>query len=258
MFCRTRLIIPALSAILLTSAAYGVPLSGTVIGEWSNPVLTGNLIRATGQAEFFDNTATAQYNVVNSPDGTFGSTLVYGANSVGGQPFSVLTFFGATLSGVPGNTPVKLGTLTFLNGTSSLDSLIFGATLTLSIKDDITVDPLIATAGIVTTENTGFDPNFDADIFYFNVLFPTTFNVYEGNNATIDIYGQFIGDPQIELTSIQLSAGETGGFIGNGIPEPTPEPATVLLTLAGLATLGIRLKSRKNARLFEGPGVHNL
>src|SRR4051812_44724654 len=120
---------------LLAGAAYGGAVTGTVVGQWSDPFLTGNLLLTTRQTQFFDNTASAQYNILNSPDGTFGSALTYGFSTQGsGQPFSVLTFFGATLTSVPGNTPVKLGTLTFLNGTSDLPSLIFGAKLTLSIK----------------------------------------------------------------------------------------------------------------------------
>ena len=246
MFTRTRFVIPALSIFLLTSTVYAGAVSGTVIGQWSNPVLTGNLIDSTGQVQFFDNTATAQFNIVNSPDGSAGSALSYGINTQGGgQPFSVLTFFGATLSGVPSNTPVSLGRLTFLNGTSDLNSLIFGAKLTLTVKNDPTVDPLVANASIVTTQNTGYDPNFDADFFYFDVLFPTTFNVFEGNSATVDIYGQFVGDPQIEITSVQLVPGETGGFIGNGIPEPIPEPATALITMTGLAGFAIAARRRR-------------
>src|ERR1041385_284706 len=106
MFFRTRFIIPALSTIFLTSAVYGHPVTGTVIGQWADPLLTGNLIRNTGQPEFFDNTATAQYHINNSPDGSAGSALTYGIRAVGDpQPFSVVTFFGATLTGVPGNSP---------------------------------------------------------------------------------------------------------------------------------------------------------
>ncbi|MEP7365612.1 MAG: choice-of-anchor K domain-containing protein [Acidobacteriota bacterium] len=253
MFHHSTLITAVLSTGLLTSAAFGGSVSGTVIGQWSNPALTGNLILATGQFQFFDNTTTAYYNIVNSPDGSAGSALIYGASGTSPQPFSVLTFFGSTLTGVPSNTPVLLGKLTFLNGTSDLNSLIFGAVLTLTVKNDPSVDPLEAVASITTTQNTGFDSNFDADFFSFNVLFPTTFNVYEGSNATVDIYGQFIGDPQIELTSLQLEPGETGGFIGNGLPTPTPEPGTLATSLASLAALAIYARKRRRNQTVGEP-----
>jgi hypothetical protein len=246
MFSSTRFVTLILSTILLTTAVYANAISGKVIGLWADPLLAGNLLRTTGQTEFFDNTATAQYHINNSPDGSFGSALTWGIRGVGGpQPFSVLNFFGATLTGVPANSPVSLGRITFLNGTSDLNSLIFGAKLILSIKNDLSVDPLAANVTIVTTENTGFDANFDADYFYFDVLFPKTFNVYEGTNATIDVFGQFVGDPQIQLTNILLIPGETGGFIGNGTPQPIPEPATLVVTMAGLAAVAITARRRR-------------
>src|SRR4051812_13895841 len=132
-----------LASVLLAGSAAANPVGGTIIGSWTNPLLSGNLLRATGQTEFFDNTLTAQYSINNSSDGITGSALVWGANTTP-QPFSVLTFFGATIAGTPPNTPVKLGTLTFLNGSSSLNSLIFGAQLVLSVKNDPSVTPLVA------------------------------------------------------------------------------------------------------------------
>lgn len=232
-------------AVLLSCSAYGSPISGTVIGTWSNPALTGNLLLSNGQPQFFDNTTTAIYSITNSADGLSGSALTYGYNVASPQPFSVLTFFGSTLTNVPGDTPVRLGTMTFLNGTSDLNTLIFGAQLTLSVKNNPSVDPLVATGTILTTQNTGFDPNFDADVFYFDVLFPSTFNVFEGNSATADIYGKFVGDPQIQLTSVQVAPGETGGFIGQGIPSPVPEPESVIMAIAGLAAMAIFSRTRR-------------
>lgn len=232
---------------MLASSAYGEAVTGTVIELWSDPLVTGNLLLSNGQTQFYDNTATGQYHFNNSPEGSFGSALTYGiSSSGGGQPFSVLTFFGNTLTSIPLNTPVLLGTITFLNGTSDLPSLIFGAKLTLTVKGDSSVDPLIANVSILRTQNTNFDVNFDADVFYFDVLFPQTFNVYEGNNATMQVYGMFVNDPQIELTAIELVPGETGGFIGNGIPSPVPQPATMFISLAGLCGIALSVHRRRN------------
>lgn len=243
-----KFIMPTLALALtslLSSPLYGAPISGTVTGQWSNPILSGNLILTDGSTAFFDNSTTAVFSVLNVTDGSGPSTFSSGAFPDGSQPFSFLSFAGATLSNAPLNTPVLLGRLTYINGTSSLDSITFGATLTLSVLNLPTVLPLVATANLLTTQNTGTDPFFDADFLSLDVLFPASFNVFEGQTATADLFGRFVGNDQLQLTSIQLSPGETGGFIGGGATTTIPEPSTLAASLIGLAGLALYARKRQ-------------
>lgn len=101
---------------------------GSIAGIFTNPVLTGNII------------------------------------PVGGG----LTFLDSTFANQPANTPFPLGTFQFLNGTSALNSLVFGVTLNLSFSDSAAVTPGTSKLNIVTTANGGVDKFADADFVGFD------------------------------------------------------------------------------------------
>lgn len=212
--------------------------SGTTYGIWSNPVLTGNDIDVQGNPRSLDNTSTAVYSLNNTPDpgnNNIGSALNWGAFATP-PGFSNLVFFGNTFSGVAPEQPFKLGTITYSNGTSDLDTLIFGATLTISIFNEPSITAKVTNISITTTANTGTSLNRDADLIGFSD-FPNTFNVYEGHAATAELFGTIVGDPQLQLNGIGLAPGQSGnGFIGMGV---VPIPASLPLMLSGLAALGL-------------------
>ena len=179
---------------------------------------------------------------------TASSTVAWGQRVGNPIPTSTVVFTGSAFSNVAPDTLFQLGTLTYTNGTSDLDSLIFGATLTLSaILDGAApaVDPFSVVVGLVTTNNTGTDAQ-NADFVDFRnglgTTQPVTFNVLEGATATAILSGRIVGDPMLVATQIAIAPGSAGaGFIG---PLAVPEPSSWLLCVPGLLLLA-RLRARK-------------
>jgi hypothetical protein len=216
-------------AVAAISPAAASPVTGTVVGVFSNPVLIGNIIDgATGGPSPFNNTGSAVVSGLGTNSVTWGTGSLL-------PNTSTLNFFGNTVTNQVGNAPFSLGTITFANGTSNLDSLIFGVDLTLSVPSDPTVTPLVSRISIVTTANTGSLAQ-NADFISFSV-FPDTFNVYEGAAASANLIGQFVGDPLIQLLRISLQPGQdANGFVGAG--RPVPAPGTLALLCLALGLLG--------------------
>src|SRR5689334_9482185 len=180
----------AITAIGIFSLV-GAPqaLAGTVgepiIGVFSDPVFAGNLLNfpTAGQITFGDvsNFAPPSTFILNS-----GSTLQWGTQTIGQPPapggFSSLTFTGGTLPANP-TTPFQVGTISFTNGSSALNSLIFGATLSFYLGSIAPVN-LIGTDNVVinTTANqfpdtTGLTlAQLQTDADYINIC---------GNNSSI-------------------------------------------------------------------------
>jgi hypothetical protein len=234
---------------LAGNSAQAGQTGSVIVAAFSDPVLSGNLLPLPGNPSYFDNTSTAFDFINNSTDTTLGGTpllqqtgsqLVWG-NSPG---FSSLTFFGRPIPADP-SVPFDLGFLAFGNGTSQLNSLIFGATITFYLAPpNSTLAPGTESIGsstinIVTTANLGVAGSeaHDADFISLSGLAGQTYNVYEGAAAGAELYGYIVGDPVLHLTGFVLAPGQSGnGFIGNGQPAvSTPEPST--LALAGISTL---------------------
>ncbi len=224
-----------LSLGVVSAASAGGPFSGTVSGIFQNPVLTGNVVAIDGSLTPFDNTATAVTT------GFASSNVTWGASTTGGT-FSHLLFLGDSFSNVAAGDTFHLGTIIFSNGTSDLNTLIFGAQLNLSTGG--VTDDHVSDLNIVTTANTGLSLARDADFIGFSD-FASTFNVYEGRTASIELFGKIVGDPQLNFDFIQISAVTSGdGFIGHGVGS-VPEASTWALMLVGFGGLGAALRSRR-------------
>ena len=237
---RFLMTIVAFGAVAASPALATGTYSGTVNGYFDNPVKTGSIVALDGSLTALDNSGTAfVLDTVLAPNN---DTITWGLSTTGTKPsYSFLNFVGATFSNVAGDTPFLLGTITYLNGTSDLDTLIFGATLHLDLGSGIT--PKTSTIPILTTANTGISPARDADLIGFSD-FPATFNVYEGGFSIANLYGMIVGDPEVTLTGIAVTEGfEDTGYIGEGVPG-VPEPAAWAMLLGGFALTGMRLRRR--------------
>ena len=156
---RARCAAALLTCWAASGAHAGGPFSGSVSGSWSTPVLSGNLEDgATGALTPADNTTTAQCNLgcALSLPGYPATTLAWGTGA-SAPATSTLSFTGSPFTQQASNTEFTLGTFDYLNGISDTDSLIFGATLTLTLKDQS--NRVIATQTIplqiTTTSNDG-------------------------------------------------------------------------------------------------------
>src|SRR5579862_9602513 len=165
-------------AWILGLAAVAVVLGGatiqadTVVGVFSNPVLAGTILNypALNDSLYFDNTATAYSNI--SPDG---STLKWGVNPGSGLPdaetYSQLQFVGGTVPADP-STPFQIGTINFQNGTSALNSIIFGATLTFYLSSDLT--NAIGSDNVIITTTNNVTGSLAPDADYVNICGPSS------------------------------------------------------------------------------------
>jgi hypothetical protein len=218
---------------------------GTITGVFTAPVYSGFVANdpGYGSATYLDNSTTAPATTSISSDG---STLTWGNSSV--------QFTGATVPLADTTTPVKLGTITYTDGESDLDSLIFGATLSFSLDSMLLgFDKVINT----TTKNlsngddlTSAQANRDAD--YLNICGNSSNICYYDiksydNTEGVDgarfstpfvaaLYGIYSIDPGLTVTGVSPGGGDGG--IGMGLAGGVPEPSTWALMLLGFVGLG--------------------
>jgi hypothetical protein len=245
----------------------------TIIGVFSNPVLAGTVADdpTIGQNTYFDNTGTAVSFIdnVNNPvtGGTppqqqFGNFVLWGSGAD-----SEIDFFGALIPPDP-TAPFQIGTLTFNNGFSNLNQLVFGFTLSFY---DTAVGPgsFLGSDQIIITTTQDLSGSAPGDDDYLNICGPSSsicgksIEAAEasegGTGVTVNLIGTITGDPMLSLTDVNLAAGQTGplnGFIGSdpAIGALTPEPGTWIMLALGLTGLGLisRLKSSRSNRQAAG------
>jgi hypothetical protein len=170
-----------------------------------------------------------------------GSVINWGAG-VTFPPQSTITFTGNPL---PANTksPFPLGTLTYTNGFSNIDSLIFAATLTFFDSADPGTPLGSDLVEFNNTINTG-DATLDADYITFSGLAGQSLNAFEG--ATPEPPAELNGFiDELTLTSLILPPDASGGFIGDDPPLPLTAPEPASLALLGLGIIGLSLTRRR-------------
>ena len=148
----------------------------------------------------------------------------------------------------------KVGRITFRNGTSQNDSIIFGATLnfydnSVSLANSLgSMDVLIS-----STENVG-TPAQNADYVNIcgnssmicNATITKSLNAIEategGTSVAVDLFGTILGDPHLILADMVLVPGQsadTNGFVGNDFPVAflVPEPSSWTVLIIGLGLI---------------------
>lgn len=259
-------------AALLWSTASGTAqagfFTGSINAHFANPVLTGNVI---GEG-FHNNTNSAVVSYyTNGPV----AAINWGTNA-GAPGSSNLTFSPNQNIAVSSDQEFALGTVTLYNGTSTLESLIFGADLILDFIPSgggLAVDTLTLHVSMGTTFN-GADQYSAADYISIPGI-SDSFFAFEGLGASAIVNGKIIGDPYMSpesftvLENFTLFTGDTnappgpynpadyttidspgfaGGFTGPA-PAPTPEPTSVALLLTGVVSaLGFRSARRLRKR----------
>jgi len=222
---------------------------GSISASIQNPVFNGS---------FGNNTSTAVYSIS-------GSSIRWGSNAGSGPGMSIFHFFPNQSISAFSDDPISLGTVTFFNGTSELNSLIYGFDLVLDFipaggSPDVTT--LVRRVGIGTTFNTGVTPSGDADYLSIEGL-ANSFWVWESIGATASLSGAIVGNPHFELHEVipvaeftvftdpdptrtdpyvydpndftTIAGAHPFGFSAPA-PAAVPEPAS--LTLVGLGAIG--------------------
>jgi hypothetical protein len=241
-----------LCGVSAASAFYGsaAPSSATVLdaqltGVFSDPVYIGQGI---------DNSGTAPATTIIS-DGNILQWGTYPTPFANGTIYSALEFSGASVPVADQTTPIQLGTITYLNGTSETDSIIFGATLTFSLNGVTLGSDQV----IITSTSNSYSGELDLslsqaqhDADYVNIcgsssnICSTGIQAFEDTEGTAGVpfstpveaalYGTYSIDPGLLLTSATYVKGD--GVVGERIAGTVPEPSTWTLMLLGFLGLG--------------------
>ena len=151
---RTVRIVASLALALALSPVFGQPVSGTTSGTWINPNPSAAPIVTTGVGT----------SAFTWGDGTgFGT----GPNS--------LTFAGGAFAGVL-ETPFKVGTIAYFNGTTAIGTTADTINLQLALNFGVPALPPVVGSYLFTlntTPNTG-DPDGDADFVDLPSAFSST------------------------------------------------------------------------------------
>jgi PEP-CTERM motif len=240
-FVRANWIGAALFSMLFVSGiARGDIIVGTSSGIFVNPDPTGGSIVVTGV-------------------GT--STFTWGAGDP--PPPNSMSFVGSSFSTTT-ETPFKIGTLTYFNGTTDLGST--PNSVNLSVGLHFTAPPAgtqssAFTLGLVSTTNTS-DPIASADYVYFPSGFSSTIFSINGTNYTLmltgfeNVHGSagFLGSNNNTEFHVEEGGTASADLYGEVTANLTgvigaPEPSTFVIGVLGAGgMIGFGIRRRRNAR----------
>lgn len=219
--------------------AFASDVTGSASGIFVNPQPGGALLSGVGTSVF-----------------TYGIPV--------GTPPNSLSFTGTGFSSAF-ETPFKVGTLDYFNGTTTGVSL---TSVDFKLSTNFTTPALglvqtIFSLGLVSTPNGGINADADADYVNLPSTFtPTIFNI-GGTNYTVKLIGfeNVVGDGFLASSGTQLHVREglsatadlyaevttdTSGAIG-AVPEASTW-AMMILGFSGVGCMAYRRRNRSSAR----------
>jgi hypothetical protein len=231
---RFHSLVAASTLALAALQAVADPVSGTTSGVWVNPT-PGPGIVTTG---------------VDTPSFTWGdgSAAATGPSSV---DFAAASGGFSTVT----ETPFKVGTITYFNGTTALGSTPDSVQLALRLDFLSPTIPSVVsnyTFDIVTTPNTG-DADGDADFLNLPSAFSTTSFVIGTTTYNVKLTGfsDIVGDGFLASDDLALHVREGGTASADLFAVVTtevavvPEPQSIALLLAGLGMVGGMARRRR-------------
>lgn len=251
--------IPAVLALGGATISQASTITGDITATFTNPVLIGNVANENGigSVTFADNSATAVYSGIGTNTLTWGTGL--DLNEPPGEEFSQLVFTGASNVNLSG-TNEFIGTISFLNGTSDIDTIIFGATINFYANGNLLGSDNV-TITTTSNQNSGIqtDPTLLAeDADYINIcgnsssICDSSLESYEDSETgmLLPVVANLNADLDFDLTNIQVTANTSSlGTVGNLPPlGQVPEPSPVLLTLTILGGCGLAFARRSSAK----------
>jgi hypothetical protein len=202
------------------------PVTGSTGGNWVNPSPSGG-------------------SIVTAGSGT--SNFHWGDGTGFGVGDNSLNFAGGAFASVT-ESPFKVGTITYFNGTTALGTTPDSVELALTLNF---VDPALGAVvsnyafNLVTTPNTG-DADADADFVFLPSSFSTTSFLIGGTTYNVKLTGfqNIVGDGFLASDSLGLhvreglSASADLYAVVTTQTSNVPEPQSLGLALAALAALG--------------------
>lgn len=213
--------------------ALAQPVDGTTSGTWVNPTPSAPPIVTTG---------------VGTPVFTWGDAATFGTGP------NSLTFEGGAYAGAL-ESPFKVGTIIYFNGTTTLGSTPDSVDLSLTLNFTTPALPPVVGSylfSLNTTPNTS-DPDASADFVFLPSAFSSTDFLISGTTYRVKLVGfeDIVGDGFLTSDAQQLHVREGGtasaDLFAVVTTQPIPEPESYALLLAGLAALTVVARRKEKA-----------
>jgi hypothetical protein len=192
--------------------------------------------------------------VVTTGVGTYSFT--WGNSSGLGSNPNSLTFTDSSFSSST-ETPFKVGSISYFNGTTAAGSVPDSVQLSLTLNFSSPAIPSVSSAysfNLVSTPNTA-DPNASADFVDLPSTFGTTLFTIDGTTYDVKLVGfeNVLGDGFLASNSQSFHVREGRSASADLYAEVTtqtaavPEPENLALMLGGLGVLGFVASRRRGA-----------